>query len=114
MLTLLIAIISESFNKVISLEQQVETYEKLQISYDLRNHGLINNETFQKKYQKTYLYSIKSDESQTENSEIKRIRFKLDYLEKSTKKMKKKFGLLINKMELRENEIPNIKKEGSD
>lgn len=97
MLTLLIAIISESFNKVISLEQQVETYEKLQISYDLRNHGLTNNKKFQKKYENTYLYSIKSEESQTENSDIKRIRFKLDHLEKSTKKMNKKFSQLFAK-----------------
>ena len=82
MLNLLIAIISDSFEKVMALEQQSQNCEKLQlILEDQRNRGLYRKDN--DKLKGGFIYQITSNEVQEESNNEERMRAKVDKLQQS-------------------------------
>ena len=89
MLNLLIAIISDSFAKIMALQEQTSTYECLQFIYDRKSrYSQQTIQDFKKKYEKGVILSVKKDEDKGETEDIRRILSSIDLLDKRTKKMK--------------------------
>ena len=80
MLNLLIAIISDSFEKVMAIERQAEVFEKLQLIISSR--GQLGKKLFsiKEKWERVYLCLLKKENNTEDDNIEERIRWKIDAL----------------------------------
>lgn len=92
MLNLLIAIISDSFEKVMALEQQSENYEKLHLILEneaLRGKNFLDSYEKENKGLYIHFMSTNEGEEEEENNE-ERMRAKIDKIQKFLEDFKRK------------------------
>ena len=82
MLNLLIAIISDSFEKEMAQERHAKTYERLHLIIEtLRTLDEKEISKFNKLYQNKYIYLIEREDLETSEDQTERLRNKIDRLE---------------------------------
>ena len=85
MLNLLIAIISDSFEKVMAIEKQAEVFERLQlILHSKRNISKKDLDFFKEKWKRVYLCLLKRENTDESDNIEERIRWKIDSLIQKT------------------------------
>lgn len=97
MLNLLIAIISDSFEKVMALEKQAEVFEKLQLIIE-RKRRVKNKAGYD---QQVYLCELRKDEKRQGENLEERIRAKIDKIEKAqdlNEKNNKEIRIMLENM----------------
>jgi hypothetical protein len=85
MLNLLIAIISDSFEKVMAIEKQAEVFEKLQlILQSKRNISKRDLEIFKAKWERVYLCLLKRENTDEGDNIDERLRWKIENIIQKT------------------------------
>ena len=92
MLNLLIAIISDSFEKVMAMEKQAEVFEKLQIIMEFNSHTKNISEVY-------YLFDVTKEEKKEGDNLEERLRSKIDKFYKLFFKSNYEKDIIINRTE---------------
>ena len=98
MLNLLIAIISDSFEKVMALEKQAVTYEKLQLIIESeRTMSKRNKEARVKQIEGKYIYVLENEFLQNSEDVEERLRSKIDELRRNQEHLRREMKDEIRK-----------------
>ena len=98
MLNLLIAIISDSYEKVMALEKKEVTYEKLQIIIESeRTLSKKSKQNRLRQIQGKYIYVLENEFLQNSEDVEERLRFKIDELRKNQENLRKEMKDEIRK-----------------
>ena len=101
MLNLLIAIISDSFEKVMAIEKQAEIFEKLQlILHARRNINKSDLEKYKAKWERTYLCLLKRENSDEGDNIDERLRWKIENIIQRTSKIEANGGNINSKVDI--------------